>query len=118
MAVGDQRCHPQAAGEHHQARTGDGRIVPLSAITATAVREGVDRRAGTPFQAKNFVQTMRGLFEWLKDSGIVAANPCDGIKVKKPKTRGFLEWTYEEILQYEQRWPIGTRERVMLDVFA
>jgi integrase len=91
---------------------------PLSVITGTAVREGVDRRAGTPFQAKNFVQTMRGLFEWLKDSGIVAANPCDGIKVKKPKTRGFLEWTYEEILQYEQRWPIGTRERVMLDVFA
>jgi integrase len=32
--------------------------------------------------------------------------------VKKPKTRGFPEWTIE------QHWPLGTRERVMLDVFA
>ena len=91
---------------------------PLSAITGGAIREGVDRRAKTPFQAKNFVQTMRQMFEWLKENEIVSVNPCDGVKVKKPKTQGFLEWTYEEILQYEQRWPIGTRERVMLDVYA
>ena len=91
---------------------------PLSAITGGAIREGVDRRAKTPFQAKNFVQTMRSLFEWLRENGIVSVNPCDGVKVKKPKTKGFPEWSYEDILQYEARWPIGTRERVMLDVYA
>jgi integrase len=91
--------------------------IPLSAINTAAIREGVDRRARTPFQAKNFVQTMRQLFQWLKESEIVSVNPCDGVTVKKPKTRGFPEWTYEEILQYEQYWPIGTRERAMLDVF-
>jgi integrase len=90
---------------------------PLSAITTTAIREGVDRRAKTPFQAKNFVQTMRQFFQWLKENEIVEANPCDGVKVKKPKTKGFLEWSYEEIIQYEQRWPIGTRERLMFDVY-
>jgi integrase len=90
---------------------------PLSAITSGAIREGVDRRAKTPFQAKNFVQTVRQMFAWLKENEIVTVNPCDGVKVKKPKTKGFLEWAYEEILQYERRWPIGTRERVMLDVF-
>ena len=90
----------------------------LSSITTAAIREGVDRRAKTPFQAKNFVQTMRQFFQWLEESEIISANPCDGVKVKKPKTRGFPEWTVEEILQYEQRWPIGTRERVMLDVYC
>jgi integrase len=90
---------------------------PLSAITTGAIREGVDRRRETPFQAKNFVQTMRQFFEWLKENKIVSTNPCEGIKVKKPKTKGFLEWSYEEILQYEQYWKIGTRQRVMLDVF-
>jgi integrase len=94
-----------------------GGIAPLSAITTAAIRDGVDRRAKTPFQAKNFVQTMRQFFQWLKERGIVSANPCDGVTVKKPKTRGFLEWNYEEILQYERRWPIGTRQRVMLDVY-
>jgi integrase len=90
---------------------------PLSAINAAAIREGVDRRAATPFQAKNFVQTLRGLFQWLKENEIVSADPTDGVKVKKPKTLGFLEWVHEEIIQFEQRWPIGTRERVMLDVY-
>ena len=92
--------------------------VPLSEITTAAIREGVNRRASTPFQAKNFVQTMRQLFQWLKENEIVSINPCDGVTVKKPKTRGFLEWTIEEILQYEQHWPLGTRERVMLDVYV
>jgi len=36
---------------------------------------------------------------------------------KRPKTGGFKEWGYEEILKYEERWPIGTRERVMFDVY-
>lgn len=90
---------------------------PLSAITPAAIREGIDRRASTPFQAKNFVQTMKQLFQWLKENEIITVNPCDGVKVKKPKTRGFLEWSVDEILQYEQRWPLGTRERVMLDVY-
>jgi len=38
-------------------------------------------------------------------------------KLKRNKTLGFLPWSYDEIIQYEQRWPLGTRERVMLDVY-
>jgi integrase len=90
---------------------------PLSNIDDVAISEGVDRRAKTPSQAKNFAQTMRQFFKWLKKAKIVAENPCDGLEPpKRPKTGGFKEWTVDEILRYEQRWPIGTRERVMLDV--
>jgi integrase len=91
---------------------------PITAIDRAAIVDGVDRRSHTPFQAKNFVQTMRGLFEWLVDTNKLKVDPTAGVKVKKPKTRGFLEWTYEEILKYEKRWPLGTRERVMLDVYC
>jgi len=92
--------------------------VSLSQITSAVIREGVDRRASTPFQAKNFVQTLRQFFQWLKENEIVSVNPCDGVKVKKPKTKGFPEWTIEEIVQYEQRWPLGTRQRVMFDLYC
>jgi integrase len=92
---------------------------PLSAINKVAISDGVDRRAKTPSQARNFAETMRQLFKWLKGSGIVSENPCDDLELpKRPNTGGFKEWTVEEILQYEARWPIGTRERVMLDVYA
>ena len=91
---------------------------PLSIIDDAAISEGVDRRARTPSQAKNFAQTMRQFFKWLKKAKIVSENPCDGLELpKRPKTGGFKEWSYEEILRYEERWPVGTRERVMLDVY-
>jgi integrase len=91
---------------------------PLKDINRAAIRDGVDRRAKTPSQAKNFKQTLSQFFKWLKGSEIVSDNPCDDVELpKRPKTGGFKEWTVEEILQYEARWPIGTRERVMLDVY-
>jgi integrase len=91
---------------------------PLSKVDHAAISDAVDRRAKTPSQAKNFAQTMRQFFKWLKKNNIVSENPCDGLELpKRPKTGGFKEWSYEEILRYEERWPIGTRERVMLDVY-
>ena len=38
--------------------------------------------------------------------------------LRKPKTKGFPEWTEEELDQYAARWPLGTRERVMWGVFC
>lgn len=91
---------------------------PLFKINRAAIQDGVDRRKKTPFQAKNFLQTVRQLFAWLLEQGIVKVDPTAGVKVKKPKTRGFAEWTVEEIERYERYWPIGTRQRVMLDVYC
>lgn len=91
---------------------------PLSDIDSPAIQDGIERRSKTPSQAKNFKQMMNQFFIWLKRSKIVADNPCDGSQLpKRPRTGGFKEWSYDEILKYEKRWPIGTRERVMLDVY-
>ena len=91
---------------------------PLSSISRKVILAGIERRSATPFQAKNFLSTMRGMFVWAVSVDLVRADPTLGVKVKKPKTNGFPVWSEEEITQYENRWPIGTRERVMLDVFA
>jgi Pyocin activator protein PrtN len=91
---------------------------PVSVIDDVAISEGVDRRAKTPYQAKNFAQTMRQFFKWLKKNKFINENPCDGLELpKRPNTGGFKEWNYEEILRNEERWPLGTRERVMLDAY-
>lgn len=91
---------------------------PLSKITRKAVLDGRDRRADTPAQAKNFLSTIRGLFEWAADLELVRADPTAGIKRPKSKNAaGFPIWTDEDIAKFEARWPRGTRERVMLDVF-
>lgn len=92
---------------------------PLSRITRKAILDGRDRRAGTPSQAKNFLSTMRGLFTWAIDCNLIATDPTQGIKTKRAKVKsdGFPVWNDDEIAAFEKRWPRGTRQRVMFDVF-
>jgi integrase len=90
---------------------------PISAIDKQAIIEGRDRRAATPYQARHFVDSMRAMFIWAVEANLVPSDPTAGIKVKKPKTKGFPVWTDDDISQFEARWPRGTRERVMFDVF-
>ena len=92
---------------------------PASKITRAHIVDGRDRRAATPVQARHFIDTMRGLFEWATEAQHVKTDPTLGVKYpKQPKTGGFAPWTEDDIAVYERRWPIGTRQRVWLDVVA
>ncbi len=90
---------------------------PVSKIDRGAIIRGRDRRSATPHQACHFVTTLRGLFRWAFDAGLVPSDPTIGIAIKKPKSKGFPVWNEEEIARFEKRWPLGTRERLMFDIF-
>ncbi|MFZ5737681.1 MAG: tyrosine-type recombinase/integrase [Pseudomonadota bacterium] len=90
---------------------------PYARISGKTIQAGIDRRRATPAQARHFVDTMRGLFRWAMAADLVAADPTAGRAVAKPKTKGFPVWTDDEIAAFERRWPRGTRERVMFDIF-
>jgi len=60
---------------------------------------------------------MRGLFRWATSAGLVKTDPTLGVEnPKRRKGDGFIPWTEEHVAAYELRWPIGTRQRVWLDV--
>jgi integrase len=91
---------------------------PFAQVTRAAIIAGRDRRHVTPAQARHFLETMRGLFRWATDAQLVKANPTAGVAdPARPKNAGIPLWTEEQVAAYERRWPIGTRERVWLDVF-
>ena len=71
----------------------------------------------TPFAANNFLKTMRALFRWAKEDGLVKENPAAEVKPLSRKTPGFAPWTEEDVARYRTRWPLGTRQRVALEVF-
>src|SRR5262245_44959686 len=79
---------------------------------------GRDRRAATPFQARHFLDAMRGLFRWALDAGHVKADPTVGVKnpAREKDNEGFPAWTEDDVAAYERSWPVGSRERVWLDV--
>jgi integrase len=90
---------------------------PYSAITETTIIAGRDRRAKTPFQARHFLDTMRGLFAWACEAKFCRVNAAAKVKYPKLKTgAGFPVWTEEDVAAYEARWPLGTRQRVWLAV--
>jgi integrase len=90
---------------------------PFARIDAAAIRAGRERRAATPAQARNFLDAMRGLFRWASKAGLARIDPTAGIEnPPRRKGDGFRPWTEDDVAAYERRWPIGTRQRVWLDV--
>jgi integrase len=60
---------------------------------------------------------MRGLFGWAYDAKLVAIDPSVGVKNPPRKSGpGFIPWTEEHVEKYRARWPVGTRQRVWMEV--
>jgi integrase len=86
-------------------------------VVKSHIEAGIESRSKTPSQARNFLDAVRGLFEWAAKVEHVKADPTAGVKAPpRPKTRGFPAWNEDDVARYERRWPIGTKERVWLDV--
>jgi integrase len=102
------------AGEHFR---GDYQGIrrPTNRRHQSGINRGRARRR-TPHQGRHFLDTMRGLFRWAakakhsKDPTLGVEDPA------RPKSDGFRPWTEEHVAAFHKRWPVGTRERVWLDV--
>jgi integrase len=91
----------------------------LAKITTAAIMTGRDRRASTPAQSRNFLDAMRGLFRWAVKAKLIKSDPTVGVdNPPRPKTDRFAVWSDDDVAAYEKRWPIGTRQRVWLDVLV
>src|SRR5262249_41489161 len=90
---------------------------PFAKIDSATIIAGRERRASTPAQARNFLDAMRGLFRWALAAQHVKHDPTAGVETPpRRKGDGFIPWTEEHVAMYQRRWPIGTRQRVWLDV--
>jgi integrase len=90
---------------------------PFRAISLESVIAGRDRRSKTPAQARHFLDAMRGLFRWAKSAGEAKRDPTEGVtNPPQPRGPGFIAWTEDHVAAYWKRWPLGTRQRVWLDV--
>lgn len=87
-----------------------------AAYTEADIRAGRERRKDTPAAANNFLKTMKALYRWAKESDLIAADPAKDVKKLRLKTGGFPPWTLEEVEKFRARWPLGTRERLALEI--
>jgi hypothetical protein len=64
-------------------------------------------KAATPHAAKSFLKALRGVIAVGMRAGLCTADPTIGLRVKSPKTNGFLTWSEDDIARFEAHWPIG-----------
>lgn len=85
---------------------------PLASMTTKAIRVLRDRKTDLPGAADKRVKTIRRLFTWAAQNDLVTHNPARDVNLISPVTSGFRTWTLEEVEQFEDRHPIGTRARL------
>lgn len=88
--------------------------VPFKALTRKDIVAGLDRRS--PSSGIQFLIAMTQLFKWAMSVELVTVNPCAGVQRPKFRSEGHHAWTISEVETFRRRWPIGTRERLAMDL--
>jgi integrase len=91
---------------------------PLQHFGAAHIRRLRDFKAERPGAARNRVKALRVMFAWGIERGHCEVNPARDVRAQLPRTAGFHSWTPEEIKQFEDRHPIGTRARLAMSLLA
>lgn len=90
----------------------------LKNIDTARIVKGRDNRADKPTDANKYVKASRKLFDFAVERCLVPTNPTTGVKLlpRPNRVQGFHAWTEDEVQAFEGRWPLGTRERLALDL--
>lgn len=91
---------------------------PIAGITAATIAASRDARAAKPSDANKFLKCSVALFRFAVDRQWLKDNPARGIAKVTTQSNGFHTWTEDEALAFEQRWPVGTRERLAFDLLV
>jgi integrase len=75
-----------------------------------------DEKVDRPEAANGLVKALRQLFKWACDPtvALLDRNPARDIAYLKSGSEGFHSWTIDEVRQFEERHPVGSRARLML----
>jgi integrase len=92
------------------------RDMPLSKMDSSAVEVLRDRKIDTPEAANSRVKAIRQVFKWGVRKKYVPHDPARDVEYFKSGSTGFRTWTVEEVLQFQERHPIGTKPRLAIDL--
>lgn len=89
---------------------------PVALLQQRHIRKLRDELRDTLGSAKNRLKSLRTLFRWGVETDEAPHDPTIGVKAISYVTKGHHPWTIEEVEQYEQRHPAGTKARLALAI--
>lgn len=75
-----------------------------------------DGKTGGPFAAETARKLLRRLFAYAVKIQWRSDNPMDYVSYRPKKTEGYHSWTESEIAQYRAHWPLGTKQRLAMEL--
>ncbi|MEY9221632.1 tyrosine-type recombinase/integrase [Bradyrhizobium ottawaense] len=94
------------------------RDIPLSKMTANAVEVLRDRKLAYPEAANARVKAIRQVFKFAVRKKHAALNPARDVPYIRTGSTGYHTWTVEEVRQFEERHPVGSKARLALALLA
>ncbi|OPY99248.1 hypothetical protein A5906_26335 [Bradyrhizobium sacchari] len=89
---------------------GDKRVALLHSM---ALQNIINKK--TPNAQRSFKKARRGFIDHCLSLGMIKVDPLPGLKfARTKKTGGFHTWTEDEVRQYKERHPPGTKARLAL----
>jgi len=81
-------------------------------LTREHVQRIVNKKAATPFAQRNFLNTLRAMFQWAMKEGRIPDDPTLGVKREKVRSTGYKTWSEHHIGRFETAHPVGTKGRL------
>jgi integrase len=90
------------------------RDCPISLLSAVHIKMLRDRKVGKPGAGNNRRKYLSSMFGWAVDCGLMRSNPAREVRRINYASAGFHTWTVDEVRQFEERHPVGTKARLAL----
>lgn len=72
-----------------------------------------------PHAANNRLKVWRALGRWWVDAGLLDADPARDVRRHAvPKSGGFTPWAQEDVDAFRAHWPIGSMQRLALEILV
>lgn len=99
--------------ERFRAQYGDG---PAGLLTPAHLEAIIGKHS--PVVGRNFLKAIRPWMAWCAKQGLRADNPAAAVERPAHRTDGYNPWPQEYVDAYRARWPLGTRERLALELLV
>jgi integrase len=74
------------------------------------------RKVGGPSAAKRMRDTLKALFKFAVKQEMIGLNPVENAENVPVDVKGFHAWTEDDIAQFRQRWALGTKARLAMEL--
>ena len=90
------------------------RDMPLSKMNVDAIEVLRDRKMASPEGANKRVKAIRAVFKWALAKKLIPSNPAKDVSYLRNASDGYHTWTEEEVQQFENHHPIGSKAHLAL----